>query len=113
MSAKSIAGTVNAASAQTAANSNRVTSSSGSATASVYDAMIEVKNGSYIKCRIGNSGGKFVFDVYDNKSVPEKALCIADGGLSVVADSIEIGGMVLSVKDNGLYVNDKKILTSE
>ena len=113
VSAKSIAGTVNAASAQTAANSNRVTASSGSATASVYDAMIEVKNGSYIKCRIGNSGGKFVFDVYDNKSVPEKALCIADGGLSVVADSIEIGGMVLGVKDNGLSVNDKKILTSE
>ena len=112
VNAKSIAGTVSAQNAQTAANSQSVMSSSGSATASVADAMIEVKNGSYVKCRIGNSGGQFVFDVYDNSSAPKKALSIRDGGLSVIADSIEIGGITLKVINNELYINDKKVLTT-
>lgn len=110
VSAKAISGTISANSAQTATSSASVNSSSGFATASIADAMLEIKNGSYLKCSIGNCDGRFVFDVYDNESVPQKVLELSDEGLVVNAATVSIGDLMLSVKNNELYFNGKKVL---
>lgn len=110
VSAKAISGTISAESAQMATISESVKSSSGSATAAIADAMLEVKSGNYLKCRIGNSSGNFVFDVYNNDTIPKKVLELSDEGLVVSAAEVCIGNMVLSVENNELYFNGKKVL---
>lgn len=110
VSAKSISGTISASNAQTVTSSTSLSSLSGSATASVADAMLEFKIGSYLKCRIGNSNGKFVFDVYDNQTIPKKVLELTDEGLAVNAAEISLGGLAFTVENNELYFNGEKVL---
>ena len=110
VSAQAIAGTV-------VASSTSTTSKSSTMTATISDAMLTFKRGNTLKCRIGDDGSKFVFDVYDNTS--KQAIKIGTSGLeikaySVKADSVQIGNCTLTADVSGnLYVNGKKILTEE
>ena len=87
--------------------------SSGSSGAAVFgDELLKITNKSKIKCRIGNTGGSFVFEVYDNQSTPVKSIEVTDSGLKIKAKSIEIGGALLETDESGnLLLNGKTIQT--
>lgn len=108
VSAQAIAGTV------TASSTKSVSSSSETGSASFVQELIKIINGGNVKCRIGNDSGTFVFDVYDNREIPVKALGISSNGLSVKANTVDIGNAGLTADEDGnLYINGKKILTEE
>ena len=75
--------------------------------------VFEIKNSGNIKCRIGNSGGGFVFDIY-NKSSADKAVSLDSDGLKIYASAVKIGGCTVTADSGGnLLVNGKKIITEE
>ena len=105
VSAQAIAGTVSA---------SGVSSSSGTGEVSLAQELLKVVNGGKIKCRIGNYGGAFIFEVYDNRSSPVKALEVSSNGLSIKADTVAVENAELTADaDGNLYINGKKILTEE
>ena len=105
VSAQAIAGTVSA---------SGVSSSSSTGSVSLVQELLKVVNGGKIKCRIGNYGGAFIFEVYDNRSSPVKALEVSSNGLSIKADTVAVENAELTADaDGNLYINGKKVLTEE
>lgn len=75
---------------------------------------LKITNGGSIKCRIGNLEGDFVFDIYDNKSVPERAVCLDGDGMKICAASVKVGGCTITADDSGgVLIDGKKIIVEE
>lgn len=76
--------------------------------------VFEIKNGDNVKCRIGNSSGSFVFDIYDNHEMPEKVMYIDENGMKICVAALEIGGHTLAADENGnVLIDGKRILVEE
>lgn len=73
--------------------------------------VLEIKNSGDVRCRIGNSRGAFVFDVY---SGGEKAVCLDESGMRISAAAVKIGGCEVTADENGsILIDGKKILMEE
>ncbi len=75
--------------------------------------VLSIQNGGYMKCRIGNVSGTFVFDIYNNAATPEKAIYIDGGGLKICASSVKVGGCTVTAENGSLYIDGKKITVEE